>query len=368
MKKVAVLGSTGSIGTQTLDILHRYPDEFKAVSLVAYSNAKKLSEQADVFNPEYKALISVEGEQCLIEAVRNCDIAVVATRGICAIEAVLYCLDHNIDVALANKETLVCAGGLIAEKLQRSKSKLIPIDSEHFAISQCLKNRNAGDVKRLLLTASGGPFWNFDKNSLPSVTPEQALKHPNWSMGAKITVDSATMMNKALEVIEAKWLFGIDVKNIDIVVHRQSIVHSMVEYKDGSVMAQMANPDMRIPIQTVLLGKTGKQVTSSVDFGKRLTLTFEPCDYDKFPCAKFGYEIFDYPPIAATVMNAANDVCVEKFLQRKLSFDSFYNIIIRTVERFVAEIKSVELSVPNIKLYEQRSRLCASDLIDGVIC
>lgn len=368
MKKVAVLGSTGSIGTQTLDILDRYPDKFKAVSLVAYSKVKKLYEQADVFKPEYAALISAEGEQCLIEAVRNCDIAVVATRGICAIEAVLYCLEHNIDVALANKETLVCAGGLIAEKLQHSKSKLIPIDSEHFAISQCLKGRNAGDVKRLLLTASGGPFWNFDNNALSSVTPEQALKHPNWSMGAKITVDSATMMNKALEVIEAKWLFGIDVKNIDVVVHRQSIVHSMVEFKDGSIMAQMANPDMRIPIQTALLGEAGKQVTPSLDFGKLLTLTFEPRDFDKFPCAKFGYEIFNYPLLAATVMNAANDVCVEKFLQRKLSFDNFYNTIHRTIERFAAEIQSVKLNVSNIKLYEQRSRLYASDLIDGVIC
>lgn len=368
MKKIAVLGSTGSIGTQTLDVISRYPSELQAVSLVAYSNKTKLNQQARDFNPRFKALILENGTECLIEAVKDCDLAVVATRGICAIECVLYCLEHNIDVALANKETLVCAGRLIIDKLKSSSSKLIPVDSEHFAISQCLLGRDKSSVSKLLLTASGGPFWSVDKSMTASITAERALKHPNWNMGQKITVDSATMMNKALEVIEAKWLFDISPEKIQIVVHRQSIVHSMVELTDGSVIAQMATPDMRIPIQTSLLGRTGKTVTSNVDFANLLTLTFEQCNFNKFPCAELGYKIFDYPPLAATVMNAANDVCVDKFLLGALLFDDFYNIIISTVEHFSPQIENLELSVYNIKLYEKLSREYAAKLIDGVQC
>ena len=368
MTKVAVLGSTGSIGTQTIDILRKYADKFEVTSLVAYSNAAKLAEQAQEFNEKYTALISVDGEQFLLKAVKDCDLAVVATRGICALEAVLYCLDNDIDVALANKETLVCAGKLITDRLKHSKSKLIPVDSEHFAISQCLLGRAKADVKKLLLTASGGPFWNCPAEQFSKITSEQALKHPNWSMGSKITVDSATMMNKALEVIEARWLFDTPVDSIQIVVHRQSIVHSMVEFADGSVMAQLANPDMRIPIQTALLGGVGQQVTPSVDLDNLLTLTFEPCNFDKFPCAKLGYEIFDYPELAPTIMNAANDVCVDKFLQGKLSFDNFYNIIIQSIEHFVLQCSTVQLNVDNIKKFDLLSRAYAAKLIDGDIC
>lgn len=368
MKKVAVLGSTGSIGTQTMDILRRYADKLEVVSLVAYSNAPKLDEQAGEFHPAYTALISKDGEGCLIEAVKDCDLAVVATRGICALEAVLYCLEHNIDVALANKETLVCAGKLIRNKLEKSKAKLIPVDSEHFAISQCLLGRSASDVNNLLLTASGGPFWNLPANEFSTITPKQALKHPNWNMGAKITIDSATMMNKALEVIEARWLFDVPVDRIRIVVHPQSIVHSMVEFADGSVMAQMANPDMRIPIQTALLGAVGKQITPSIGFDKQLTLNFEPCDYNRFPCAQLGYKAFEYSDLSATVINAANDVCVESFLQGKLLFENFYNIIIRATEHLAPQTENMPLSVDNIKLYDCLAREYATKLINGVIC
>lgn len=368
MKKIAVLGSTGSIGTQTLDIIRKYPDKFKVVSLVAYSNAKKLREQALEFFPEYTALISETGYGCLIDAVRNCDLVVVATRGSCAIECVLYCFDHGIDVALANKETLVCAGKLISEKLKHSYSKLIPVDSEHFAISRCLQGYRRKDVNKLLLTASGGPFYDLDKNEFSSITPGQALKHPNWNMGAKISVDSATMVNKSLEVIEAKWLFDVDVNKIQIVVHRQSVVHSMVEFTDGSVMAQMANPDMRVPIQFALLGETGSKAVQSLDFANLLTLTFEKCDIEKFPCATLGYKIFDYPELCPAIMNAANDACVEKFLQGKLSFDRFYNIIISTVEYFAPIVKNLELSIADIRRYERLSRDYAIRLIDGEIC
>ena len=368
MKKVAILGSTGSIGTQTLDVIRRYPDKLRVYSLVAYSNASKLNEQAREFNPEYSALIGVDGEDCLIQAVQGCDLAVVATRGICSIESVLYCINHGIDVAIANKEALVCAGSLITEALQRGKSRLIPIDSEHFAISQCLVGRDSSCVSKLLLTASGGPFREFALSELNDVTPLQALKHPNWSMGQKITVDSATMANKALEVIEAKWLFGVDPNLIEIVVHPQSVVHSMVEFSDGSVIAQMGRADLRIPIQSALLNRCGDNLAGSVNFAELRTLTFESCDFERFPCAKLGHEIFRYPPLCATVMNAANDVCVESFLRSKLSFTGFYNIISRTIDRFSDKAARLQVNVDNIKLLDGLAKNYVYELINGDIC
>ena len=365
MKKVAILGCTGSIGTQTIDIVRCNSDKLKVHSLVAYSNFEKLSEQAREFNPKYCALIERDGEGCLIEAVQGADIVVVATRGIVALESVLYCLKHGIDVALANKEALVCAGELIMPLV--GKAQLYPVDSEHSAISQCLLGRDNATVNKILLTASGGPFWNFDKKSLCKVTAKQALAHPNWSMGAKITVDSATMMNKALEVIEASFLFGVKVSDIQIVVHRQSVVHSMVEFNDGSVIAQLATPDMRLPIQIALLGQ-GCYQCQSLDFKKILTLTFEQCSFDKFPCARLGYDIFRYSPLSRTVMNAANDVCVESFLQGKLSFDNIYNIILRTVEHFAVDMSQKVLSVETIKFYDKVAKQYAIALVNGEIC
>ena len=365
MKKVAILGSTGSIGTQTLDIIRSNSDKLMVHSLVAYSNIEKLSSQAQEFAPKYCGLIERDGEQCLLDAVHGADIAVVATRGIVAIESVLYCLEHGIDVALANKETLVCAGELIMPRI--GKAKLIPIDSEHCAISQCLLGRDNSTVSKILLTASGGPFWETSGEALRKVTAKQALAHPNWNMGAKITVDSATMMNKALEVIEASFLFGVPVDNIQIAVHRQSVVHSMVEFADGSVIAQLATPDMRLPIQIALLGQ-GHYKCQSVDFSKLLTLTFEECNFDKFPCARLGYDIFKYAPLARTVMNAANDVCVESFLQGKLSFDNIYNIILKTVECFALETRGENMSVETIKYYDKAAKAIATKLINGEIC
>ena len=365
MKKVAILGSTGSIGTQTLDIIRANSDKLKVHSLVAYSNAEKLSEQAKEFSPKYCGLIARDGEQCLVDAVKGADIAVVATRGIVAIESVLYCMDNGIDVALANKETLVCAGELIMPKV--GYAKLYPVDSEHCAISQCLLGREKSSVNKILLTASGGPFWNTDASELCNVTAEQALAHPNWSMGAKITVDSATMMNKALEVIEASFLFGVAARDIQIVVHRQSVVHSMVEFNDGSVVAQLATPDMRLPIQIALLLE-GKYRCQAVDFRNLLTLTFEECNFDKFPCARLGYDIFNYAPLSRTVMNAANDVAVDSFLQGKLSFGRIYNIILGTVTHFAEETTGKAMSVETIKHFDKVAKAYAYSLVNGDIC
>ena len=363
MKKVAILGSTGSIGTQTLDAIRCNSDKLKVHSLVAYSNEQALRVQVAEFSPSYHALISRDGEQCLIEAVKGCDVAVVATRGIVAIECILYCLEHGIDVALANKEALVCAGELIMPKV--GAAKLYPVDSEHCAISQCIASRPNAKISKILLTASGGPFWNLKERDLQHVTPQRALAHPNWSMGDKISIDSATMMNKALEVIEASHLFGVPASDVQMVVHRQSVVHSMVEFADGGVMAQMAVHDMRLPIQYALLGECGQLNVGSVNFSNLLSLTFEKCNFDKFPCAKFGFEICNYPKLAPTVMNAANDVCVDSFLHSRLSFCDFYNIIQKAIDNFSSVLAREQLTVENIKKYDAMAREYVKTVVDG---
>ncbi|MBR2966551.1 MAG: 1-deoxy-D-xylulose-5-phosphate reductoisomerase [Clostridia bacterium] len=361
MKKVAVLGCTGSIGTQTLDVIRNHKDELCVHSLVAYSNLQGLEKLNREFSPKYSGLISVDGEECLLNAVRGADVCVVATRGIVALQAVLYCLDNGIDVALANKEVLVCAGCIVMPKV--GKAKLLPVDSEHCAISQCLLGKNRGDVCKLLLTASGGPFFEKDKNCFASFTAQDALKHPNWSMGSKITIDSATMFNKALEVVEASHLFGVEAQDIQIVVHRQSVVHSMVQFVDGSVLCQMASPDMRLPIQTALLHCCKPSNVQQLDFEQLMTLTFQKCDFEKFPCAKLGYEIFNYPPICATVMNASNDVCVESFLQGILPFDAFYDVIKTAVLHFADTAQNVAVTIETIKEFDGLAKQFTKQLI-----
>ena len=366
MKKIAVLGSTGSIGTQTLEVIRKNADKLQVVSLVAFSREDKLLEQVAEFSPAYYALISQKGPDCLIEAVKGADLAVVATKGITALNCVIYCLENGIDVALANKETLVCGGELVMSKV--GKGKLYTIDSEHCAISQCISSRDGGKVDKILLTASGGPFWNCSLDELSAVTPKQALAHPNWNMGSKITVDSATMFNKTLEVLEAHWLFGLPLDKIQVVVHRQSIVHSMVSFADGSVMAQMAEPNMCLPIQIALLGNGGDQIVEKIDFSQMLKLTFEPSDITKFPCVNLAYEVFDMYPLAPTIMNGANDVCVERFLQGKLAFDKFYSTIMQVVTRFEDQLKNVPVTVENILHFDQEAQKFTNYLLNGVIC
>jgi len=365
MKKIALLGCTGSVGSQTLDIVRCNSDKLKIVSLVAFSNEQKLAQQVAEFAPNYSALISKQGEGCLIEAVKNCDIAVVATKGITSIDCILYCLDNGIDVAVANKEALVCAGSLIMQKV--GKAKLYPVDSEHCAISQCLLASNGMQVDKLLLTASGGPFWNTDEDQLQLVDATKALQHPNWNMGTKISIDSATMFNKALEVIEASWLFGIDVDNIDIVVHRQSIVHSAVQFQNGGVVAQLANPDMRLPIAYALLNEAQVPV-KRLSFDQLMTLTFEKVNTSKFPCAQLGHEIKRNYPLAPTVMNSANDVCVDSFIEGRIKFTEFYQIIKNTVLHFEKQFSKLIVSVDNIKIVDQVVKQYVMAQINGDIC
>lgn len=358
-KNIAILGSTGSIGRQTLDIIAEYSDRFCATVLVAGSKVEQLIEQAIKFRPQY-ALIADEskyaqlqealaplgihtaaGAQAIADAMTlDCiDTVVTATVGYSGLAPTISAIKANKDIALANKETLVVAGELVAELLKKSTSKVIPVDSEHSAIYQCLVGEEPQSVKRLIITASGGPFRTFDAERLKTVTVKDALRHPNWDMGAKITIDSATMLNKAFEIIEAHWLFGIDANRIDAVVHPQSIIHSMVEFVDGAVKAQLGLPDMHLPIRYAL-GDASRLATNepSLTLADYANLTFEAPDANRFPGINLSYYALEKGGNAACVINAANEIAVAAFLREQIGFLDIYKIILQSLEKmpFVA--------------------------------
>lgn len=358
-KNIAILGSTGSIGRQTLDIIAEYPDRFCATVLVAGSKVEQLIEQAIKFRPQY-ALIADEskyaqlqealaplgihtaaGAQAIADAMTlYCiDTVVTATVGYSGLAPTISAIKANKDIALANKETLVVAGELVTELLKKSTSKVIPVDSEHSAIYQCLVGEEPQSVKRLIITASGGPFRTFDAERLKTVTVKDALRHPNWDMGAKITIDSATMLNKAFEIIEAHWLFGIDANRIDAVVHPQSIIHSMVEFVDGAVKAQLGLPDMHLPIRYAL-GDASRLATNepSLTLADYANLTFEAPDANRFPGINLSYYALEKGGNAACVINASNEIAVAAFLREQIGFLDIYKIILQSLEKmpFVA--------------------------------
>ena len=358
-KNIAILGSTGSIGRQTLDIIAEYPERFCATVLVAGSKVVQLIEQAIKFRPQY-ALIADEskyaqlqealaphgihtaaGAQAIADAMTlDCiDTVVTATVGYSGLAPTISAIKANKDIALANKETLVVAGELVTELLKKSTSKVVPVDSEHSAIYQCLVGEEPQSVKRLIITASGGPFRTFDAERLKTVTVKDALRHPNWDMGAKITIDSATMLNKAFEIIEAHWLFGIDANRIDAVVHPQSIIHSMVEFVDGAVKAQLGLPDMHLPIRYAL-GDASRLVTNepSLTLADYANLTFEAPDANRFPGINLSYYALEKGGNAACVINAANEIAVAAFLREQIGFLDIYKIILQSLEKmpFVA--------------------------------
>ncbi len=358
-KNIAILGSTGSIGQQTLDIIAEYPDRFCATVLVAGSKVEQLIEQAIKFRPQY-ALIADEskysylnealapygihtaaGAQAIADAMAlDCiDTVVTATVGYSGLAPTISAIKANKDIALANKETLVVAGELVTKLLQQSTSKIIPVDSEHSAIYQCLVGEDPKSVKRLIITASGGPFRTFDAERLNTVTVKDALRHPNWDMGAKITIDSATMINKAFEIIEAHWLFGIEASRIEAVVHPQSIIHSMVEFVDGAVKAQLGLPDMHLPIRYAL-GDASRLVTNepSLTLANYANLTFEAPDTSRFPGLNLSYYALEKGGNAACVINAANEIAVAAFLREQIGFLDIYKIILQSLEKmpFVA--------------------------------
>lgn len=353
-KKIAILGSTGSIGTQTLDIIAEYPDRFEAAVLVAGSNVELLIKQALAFRPGYVIIADERQYARLSEAlsqtgitvaagtkaindamyIEDIDTVVTATVGYSGLEPTINAIKAGKRIALANKETLVVAGELITELLKNSQSEIIPVDSEHSAIYQCLVGETHESVKKLIITASGGPFRTKTAEELRHVTVKDALQHPNWAMGAKITIDSATMLNKAFEIIEARWLFGISPENIEAVVHPQSIVHSMVEFTDGAVKAQLGLPDMHLPIRYAL-GDATRLATSapSLSLKDYAMLTFEAPDTDRFPCINFAYHALSCGGNTACIINAANEIAVAAFLHERIGFLEIKDIIESALEK-----------------------------------
>ena len=352
-RNIAVLGSTGSIGRQTLDIIAEYPDLFHAWLLVARSSADLLIAQARLMRPHMVIIADEQyyeyvrdalegtgievatGSAAIAQAVTapEIDTVVTAMVGYSGLESTIAAIKSGKRIALANKETLVVAGELIDRLLKESSSVLYPVDSEHGAFYQCLVGERMQDVEKLWLTASGGPFRTLPKEQLATVTAADALKHPNWSMGAKITIDSATMMNKGFEMIEARWLFGVMPDDIEIVVHPQSIIHSMVAFKDGSVKAQLGLPDMHLPIRYALGLPDGRLASDcrKMTIEDMANLTLERPDFDKFPLLGTAYAAARTGGTAPCVMNAANEIAVAAFLQDKIRFTDIYRIINTTM-------------------------------------
>ena len=338
-KQIAILGSTGSIGTQALKVIEEHPDLYEAYALTANNQVELLAEQARKFMPaavvianeakylqlkEMLADLPIQvyaGADALCEIVeaRPIDVVLASMVGYAGLRPTMNAIRAGKAIALANKETLVVAGELINALAQQYKTPILPVDSEHSAIFQCLEPNNA--LEKVILTASGGPFRKFTLEQLQHVTKEQALKHPNWEMGAKITIDSATMMNKGFEVIEAKWLFGVRPDQIEVVVHPQSVIHSMVQYEDGAVKAQLGMPDMRLPIQYAFsYPQRIKASFDRLDFSKMTELTFEQPDTNRFRCLALAYEALNQGGNMACIVNAANEVVVSAFLKDRIPF------------------------------------------------
>jgi 1-deoxy-D-xylulose-5-phosphate reductoisomerase len=353
IKKISILGSTGSIGQSTLAVVEQFPDRFKVVALAAGNNTELLEKQIRRFRP---AVASVVGEQAAGELKKRCgdlpvrvfsgvegmiqvaaaeeaDITVSAIVGTAGLVPTMAAVRAGKDIALANKEVLVTAGELVMAECRGRGVKVFPVDSEHSAIFQCLQAGERRDVRRLILTASGGPFRNSTKKDLEKVTLAQALKHPNWSMGRKITVDSATLMNKGLEVIEARWLFGIGPEKIGVLVHPQSIVHSLVEYQDGAVVAQLGMPDMKGPIAYALsYPERLADVSPALDLASIGALTFEEPDGSRFPCLTYAYEALKAGGSMPAVLSAANEIAVKYFLGERLHYLDIPRVIKATMD------------------------------------
>ena len=332
MKRIAVLGSTGSIGRQTLDVVRWHPDEFQVAALVAARPSDVFEAQVEEFAPRVRCLTAADGIDRLVELAcdPDVDMLVVATSGTVGFRPTIAALGAGKPVALANKETLIMAGHLVTEASAVSGAPLLPIDSEHSAIWQCLQGEQpyADRVERLLLTASGGAFRDRSAETLADVSPAEALQHPTWSMGPKITIDSATLMNKGLEVIEAHWLFSLPFDRIDVVIHHQSVIHSLVEFVDGSVKAQLGLPDMRLPIQYALAHPRRLPTpVERLDLARVGQLTFSNVDAAKYPCLGLAYESGRRGGTCPTVLNAANEVAVARFLDNDLRYPQIAELI-----------------------------------------
>jgi len=355
VRSVNVFGATGSIGQSTLDVVRAHPDKFKINLLTAQSNVERLAAQAIEFQPShvvigdeahYSALKDAlsahpdtkisAGEAALVEGAQDikADITMAAIVGMAGLAPLMASIAHGGLIAIANKEPLVAAGAQVISAAEQSGATLLPIDSEHNAIFQVFEPKNKAAVERLILTASGGPFRDWSLDKIKSATPEQAINHPNWEMGAKISVDSASMMNKALEIIEAHYLFDMPASKIDVLVHPQSLIHSMVEYSDGSILSQMGASDMRTPITNIMgWPERIKTPGARLDLSALTQMTFEPVDHARFPAINMAYEALKSGQGACLAMNAANEVAVSAFLSHKIAFMDMHDITMRTLEK-----------------------------------
>jgi 1-deoxy-D-xylulose-5-phosphate reductoisomerase len=330
MKRLAILGSTGSIGQSTLEVVRAHPDRLKVVALAAGTNAEGLRAQAAEFGVDSTALASTTGSEGMIAVATHpdADLVICASSGTAALEAVLAAIHAGKTIALANKEVLVMAGALVTAAARERGVAILPVDSEHNAIHQCLHGRRRDEIRRVILTASGGPFRELPAASLAHVKPEDALRHPTWRMGRKITIDSATLMNKGLEVIEAHWLFDLPADKIDVIIHPQSIVHSMVELSDGSIMAQLGGADMKLPIQYACsYPDRWQSPVARVDLTAAGRLEFHKPDLERFPCLRLAYRALDAGSSHAVVLNAANEVAVASYLEERISFTTIPKVI-----------------------------------------
>ena len=351
MKHLSILGSTGSIGTQTLDIVRQYPNEFNIVGLTTNKNSDLLLKQIKEFKPKAVAIMDrsktddllnfssaqvysgIEGLN-KIATLNEADTVVNALVGSVGIEPTYNAIKSKKNIALANKETLVAAGSIIMDEIKKNDANLMPIDSEHSAIFQCLNGENVKEVSKITITCSGGPFKNYSKYQLENATVQGALRHPTWNMGDKITIDSATLMNKGFEVIEAHWLYGIDYEKVKIIIHPQSIVHSLVEFVDKSVIAQLGLPDMKIPIQYALTyPKRLQNLSKSLDLTEIKNLEFKEPDFENFSCMKYAYEDGAIGGTMPAVMNAANEIAVYAFLENKIRFLDISRLIRKMMDK-----------------------------------
>ena len=369
MKNISILGATGSIGTQTLDVI-RKTEGINLIGVTANTSVKMIKEIIDEFSPKYvgmtdenskneidtyvkennldiEVLFGMEGLK-KIASLEEIDTVVTSIVGMIGLEPTIEAIRHKKDIALANKETLVVAGELVMNEAKKYGVKILPVDSEHSAIFQSLRGNSYESIKKIILTASGGPFRGKTIHDLKNISVAEALNHPNWSMGRKITIDSSTLMNKGLEVIEAHWLFNCDYDNIQVVVHPQSIVHSMVEYVDNSIIAQLGSADMRLPIQYALNYPDRKEsVSNGIDFYEISKLTFEKPDMDTFKCLKLAFEAGKHGKLMPTILNGANEEVVQLFLDEKIEYLSIGDIIEQCMEHFKEEAKG-EVTLENV--------------------
>jgi 1-deoxy-D-xylulose-5-phosphate reductoisomerase len=353
MKKILILGSSGSIGINTLNVVRNFPDKFRVIGLSVNSKIDTLEQQIKEFHPEFVVVTNESkaielksniGNLCevfagndgllKVSSEKDYDVLLGAIVGFAGLAPTIEAIKRGKRIALANKETLVVAGELVTKLILENSSEIIPVDSEHSAIYQCLVGENLNEVEKLILTASGGPFLNKDKSFFENATLDEALNHPNWKMGSKITIDSATMMNKGLEVIEAHWLFGLPVEKINVVVHPQSIIHSMVQFVDGSVKAQLGIPDMKLPIQYALtFPERFRNNFKRTDLPAINNLTFFEPDFDKFECLELAFEVLKTGGTAPCILNAANEVAVDKFLNKKIKFSQISELIKNALDK-----------------------------------